>query len=169
MMHPSISARTAARLGILVSIAVTLQIAESMIPRPLPWLRLGLANAVTLLVLVRMGFRSALAVALLRVVLCALLLGTFGGPAFLLSASGALLATLAMAFALRAAPPLSLLGVSVAGSAAHVIGQLAAISPLLRLGSSVAVLAPILLATAVPLGLVTGAFVLAVHRRVAPW
>ena len=165
----SLSAQSAARLGLLVSIAVTLQIAESLIPRPIPWLRLGLANAVTLLVLVRAGFRAALAVTAIRIVLSGLLLGTFGGPAFLLSLSGGIAAAMVMAFARFGAPPLSLLGVSVAGSAAHVLGQLAALASLLRLGSSVAVLAPLLLATAVPLGLVTGAFVLAIHRRVPPW
>ncbi len=161
--------RTAARLGLLVAVAVTLQIAESLVPRPVPWLRLGFANAVTLLVLARSGLRDALVVTGVRVVLSALLLGTFGGPALLLSASGGIAATQAMGAAIAAAPPLSLLGVSVAGSAAHVAGQLAALSALLGLGGDVAVLAPILLATAVPLGLVTGALVVVVHRRIAPW
>jgi heptaprenyl diphosphate synthase len=165
----SISTRTAARLGLLVAVAVTLQIAESLIPRPLPWIRVGLANAVALLVLVRAGLGSALAVTGIRVVLSGLLLGTFGGPAFLLSAAGGLAATLAMAGALRAVPPLSLLGVSVVGSSAHVAGQLTTLGPLLGIGSQAAVLSPLLLATAVPVGLVTGALVVAVHRRVPPW
>lgn len=165
----SLSTRSAARLGLLVAVAITLQIAEGQIPRPVPWLRLGLANAVTLLILVRAGLRPALAVTAIRVVLSGLLLGTFGGPAFWLSASGGIAAALVMSLALRAAPPLSLLGVSVAGSAAHVVAQLGTISFLLGLGSSAVVLAPILLATAVPLGLVTGALVLAVHRRIGPW
>jgi heptaprenyl diphosphate synthase len=165
----SLPTRTAARLGLLVAVAVTLQIAESMIPRPIPWLRIGLANAVALLVLVRSGLRPALAVTSIRIVLSGLLLGTFGGPAFVLSAAGGLAATCAMALALRAAPPLSLLGVSVVGSSAHVTGQLAALAPLLGLGPQAAVLSPVLLATAVPVGLVTGALVDAVHRRIPPW
>jgi heptaprenyl diphosphate synthase len=165
----SLSARSAARLGLLVAVAVTLQIAESLIPRPLPWVRIGLANAITLLILVRIDLRSALAVTGIRVVLSALLLGTFGGPAFVLSAAGGLTAAFAMALALRAVPPLSLLGVSVVGSAAHVVGQLAALGKLLGIGAHAAVLAPVLLATAVPVGLVTGALVVAVHRRVGAW
>src|SRR4030095_9788496 len=71
---PALSARSAARFGLLIALAVTLQIAESLIPRPIPWLRLGLANAVTLLVLVRAGFRAALAVTAIRIVLSGLLL-----------------------------------------------------------------------------------------------
>jgi hypothetical protein len=74
-----------------------------------------------------------------------------------------------MFLALRAAPPLSLLGVSVVGSSAHVTGQLAALGPMLGLGSGAAALSPFLLATAVPVGLVTGALVVAVHRRIPPW
>ena len=163
-------ARTTARLAILVAVATTLQIAESLIPKPLPWLRLGLANAVGLLALVRLGTAPGLAVTVARVLLGGLLLGTLGGPSFLLSASGGLSAILVMALALRAlSPPLSLLGVSVLGSSAHVVGQLAALALLLDLGAATATLAPVLLVTAVPLGLVTGVVILAVHRRLPSW
>lgn len=164
------NARTLTRLAVLIAIGSTLQIAESLIPKPLPWLRLGLANGVTLLVIARMGAAPALGVAAVRVVLGGLILGTFGGPAFALSAAGSGAAWLVMALAWRGlAPPLSLLGVSVLGSAAHVAGQLTALSLLLGLGRGVLALAPVLVATAVPLGLVTGAVILAVHRRLPPW
>ena len=164
------TARTVARLGVLVAVATTLQIAESLIPKPLPWLRLGLANGVTLLVLARIGFRAGLAVTVVRVLLGGLLLGTLGGPSFVLGASGGLVAVVIMGAALRfSSPPLSILGVSVLGSGAHVLGQLSALSALFDLGRGVLLLAPVLLATAVPLGLVTGAVILAVHRRLPPW
>jgi heptaprenyl diphosphate synthase len=165
-----VTARTVARLGLLVAVAVTLQVAESLVPKPLPWLRLGLANAVTLLAIVRLGVRSAAFVTTVRVLLGALLLGTLGGPSFLLSASGSVAALLAMAIAERwGVPPLSLLGVSVLGSASHVAGQLLALAWLSGAGSAVLGLGPILAFTAVPLGLVTGAVVVAVDRRLVPW
>jgi len=162
--------RVVARLAVLIAVAATLQIAEGMIPKPLPWLRLGLANGVTLLVIVRMGPGAALGVAMVRVAMGGLVLGTFGGPAFALSAAGAGAAWLAMGAAWRwLAPPLSLLGVSVLGSAAHVAGQLLALAVLLGVGRGVLALAPLLAATAVPLGLVTGAVILSVHRGLPPW
>jgi uncharacterized membrane protein len=75
-----------------------------------------------------------------------------------------------MALAYRVlSPPLSLLGVSVLGSAAHVLGQLGALAGLFDLGRGILVLSPALLATAVPLGLVTGAVIVAIHRRLPPW
>ena len=164
------TARAVARLAVLIAVAATLQIAEGMIPKPLPWLRLGLANGVTLLVIVRLGAGAALGVTAVRVVMGGLVLGTFGGPAFALSAAGSGAAWLVMAAAWRGlTPPLSLLGVSVLGSAAHVAGQLAALGALLGVGRGVLALAPVLAATAVPLGLVTGAVILAVHRRLPPW
>jgi heptaprenyl diphosphate synthase len=163
-------ARAAARLALLAAIAAVLQIAEGLIPRPVPWLRLGLANGVALLALHRLGFKSALAVTMVRILLGALTLGTLGGPAFLLSAAGGLCAVFVMGAARRwLTPPLSLLGVSVLGSAAHVSGQLATLEPLLGAGAGALFLAPVLIGTAVPLGLATGLVVLALDRRLAAW
>jgi heptaprenyl diphosphate synthase len=164
------SARTASRLAILVAIATVLQIAESLVPKPVPWLRLGLANAVTLLVLVRSGAAAAGVVTGVRVLLGGLVLGTLGSPAFFLSAAGASAAWAAMALAARLAmPPLSPLGVSVLGAAVHAGGQLVAFSALFGVGSPALVLAPLLVSTAVPLGLVSGAVVVAIHRRLPVW
>ena len=164
------TSRTATRLALLVAVATTLQIAESLIPKPLPWLRLGLANGVTLLAIARLSWRAAFAITAVRVFLGALLLGTLGGPAFFLSAAGGLAAALVMTVVHRCfAPRVSLLGVSVAGSAAHVGAQLATLGALTGAGAAVLALAPLLAATAIPLGLVTGAVVLAAHRRLAPW
>jgi heptaprenyl diphosphate synthase len=166
----SLPARAAARLAIFVAVATVLQVAESLVPKPLPWLRLGLANAVTLLVLVRAGFAAAAGVTAVRLLLGGLVLGTLGSPPFVLSAAGGLSALVVMGAGVRLAmPPLSCLGVSVLGAASHVAGQLVAFSALFDLGSAVLVLAPLLTATAVPLGLVSGAVVLAVHRRLPAW
>ncbi len=166
----TLDARGISRLAALTAVAIVLQIAESLIPKPLPWLRLGLANAAALLALVRLGPGAAFALTFFRVILGGLLLGTFGGPAFLLSAAGSTAAILVMAAAERVArPPLSLLGVSVLGSASHVAGQLAAMGVLFGVGGGIFSLAPALALTAVPLGLVTGGVVLAVHRRLEEW
>ncbi|NNE44036.1 MAG: heptaprenyl diphosphate synthase, partial [Gemmatimonadetes bacterium] len=112
---------------------------------------------------------AALGVAVARVALGGLVLGTLGSPPFWLSAAGALTAWLVMVPAARAAPPLSLIGVSVLGSAAHVAGQLGAFGGLFGLGWAAFRLSPALAVTAVPLGIVTGAVILAVHRRLPSW
>jgi len=48
------------KVALLVSMACVLQISESLIPHPIPGLRLGLANMLTLVALVTLGFRYAL-------------------------------------------------------------------------------------------------------------
>jgi len=70
--------------------AIVLTVAEAAIPLPLPGVKPGLANIVTLVVLARWGWREAVWVSLLRVLAGSLLLGQFLAPGFFLSLSGAL-------------------------------------------------------------------------------
>jgi heptaprenyl diphosphate synthase len=65
-------------------------VVEAAIPSPLPGVKPGLANIVTLVVLQRLGMRAAVWVSLLRVVAGSLILGTFLSPSFVLSLCGAL-------------------------------------------------------------------------------
>jgi heptaprenyl diphosphate synthase len=88
--------------------------------------RLGLANIAVVLAIALLGPRRALAVSVLRVVVVGIAAGSLGGPAGLLAASGALCAWTAMALMSRRPAVFSVIGWSVAGAAAHVLGQLAA-------------------------------------------
>ncbi|MFC5770317.1 Gx transporter family protein [Thauera sinica] len=76
--------------------AIALTVAEAAIPLPLPGVKPGLANIVTLVVLARWGWREAAWVALLRVFAGSLLLGQFLAPGFFLSLSGALASLVAL-------------------------------------------------------------------------
>lgn len=158
------------RIALLVAVATTLQIAENLIPKPLPWLRLGLANGVTLLAIVRLGVGTSLAITVVRIVLGGLLLGTIGGPTFVLSAAGGCLAALVMGLAAKTMNQwLSMLGISLLGSVAHVVGQLAALGLLLGAGFGPMSFLPLFVLGAVPMGIVTGAVILAVHQRLPSW
>ena len=123
--------RRLTELSLLAAASLVLFVFESLVPVPPPWLRLGLANVVTVGVLFLHGAAAALIVTLARVVLGSLLVGGFLSPAFLLSLSGGLAALLAMAAARRLAPSaLSPVGISVLGSIGHNVGQLVALSAL---------------------------------------
>ena len=78
------------RIARYAAAAIVLTIVEAAIPLPLPGIKPGLANIVTLIVLSRWGWREAVWVALLRVLASSLLLGQFLAPGFFLSLSGAL-------------------------------------------------------------------------------
>ena len=139
--------------GMLTALAIILSIVERMFPLdaiiPIPGVKLGLANVVTLFALTRLGLRDSLAVVVVRVTLASLLMGSV--TAFLFS-----LALIVMWALLHAEGKFcSLLGVSVAGAAAHNIGQIAAAVLWMKTTAVLAYL-PYLLLMSVPLGLVTG-------------
>ncbi|NLF34564.1 MAG: Gx transporter family protein [Clostridiales bacterium] len=149
----------------LTALALALSVAEGLAPIvvlfPLPGLRLGLANLVTVYALCRLSGREALSILLARCFLGALLGGNLSALAF--SLSGGLLALGVQALLLRV-PQLSLFGVSIAGAAAHNTGQVLAAIAVLGTPTVLVYLPPLLLASVVT-GTVTGAAAtLLVHR-----
>ncbi len=117
------------KVALLVSIACVLQIAESAIPHPIPGLRLGLANVITLITMVMMGFRAAMEVTILRTILGALVMGTFMSPTFLLSFGSGVVSVAVMGACLGTRRPvrrhgLSIVGISILGALAHNVTQL---------------------------------------------
>jgi heptaprenyl diphosphate synthase len=143
--------------SMLVAMATALHVAEMMLPNPfpLPGVKLGLANIVTLLTLYYFGFRDGLAVAIVRVALGSLVSGTFLSPTFILGLTGAVTSTLAMAFLLEFRKSFSVIGVSVAGAVSHNAGQIFAAFLLIR-NKSLFFYFPILLLTGIVTGLFTG-------------
>ena len=144
--------------GMLTALAIVLSLAERLFPLdaivPVPGVKLGLANVVTLFALTRLSVRDAVAILLCRVALSSLLMGSV--TAFLFSLFGGLLALAVMGLLLCAEGKFcSVLGVSVAGAAAHNIGQIIAAVTWMKTGAVIAYL-PLLLVMSVPLGLVTG-------------
>jgi len=117
------------KIALLVSLACVLQIAESLIPHPVPGLRLGLANIITLVALVNLGFGYALEITVLRTVLSSFVMGTFMSPGFILSFASGIMSTLTMGFLYWLAHAtrqrlFSIVGISVAGALMHNIVQL---------------------------------------------
>ncbi|MFU8858114.1 MAG: Gx transporter family protein [Deferrisomatales bacterium] len=154
--------RRLARLGLLIALAGAVQAAESLVPSPVPWFRLGLGNAVVLVTLHRWGGREGLWVAAGKVLVGSLLAGRLLSPAFLLSLAGTGAALGVMAAALRASPPLGFVGVSVLGAQGNVLAQLLLAALLLRTPALWSLL-PLLGALAVLAGTLTG---LVAHRVV---
>jgi heptaprenyl diphosphate synthase len=114
-----------ATLGALLAISLVLAVVESMlgalIPLPIPGVKLGLANIISMFILTYFSLPAALIVGLLRTFLAALFSG--GLSMFLFSAPGATLSILFMAAALRFIKPLSLVGISMIGACVHNLSQ----------------------------------------------
>ena len=113
------------RIALLAAYALALHGFESLLPTPIPWLRLGLANIITLTTLLLYGLSAALMVTLIRVILGSLLTGTFLGPAFILSLGGGVASTLSMGIVFSLTPRLfGPVGLSLIGAFFHNTAQL---------------------------------------------
>jgi heptaprenyl diphosphate synthase len=150
-------------IAVLVALAIVLHIFEALIPIPfpIPGVKLGLANIVTLLALVIFDFKTAFMIACLRTLLGSLMSGTFLNIGFFLSFSGALTACclmgilLPLSTSLRFHSGLSIIGISVAGAAAHNLGQLAMAALIIK-HTGIFLYLPIMLLSSVPTGFLTG-------------
>jgi len=114
----------------LLMLAVGMHVLESALPGLGPWFKPGLANIVTLVALVMLGPGQALMLAVARVVVGAMFIGTLFTPTFLMSLSGAVAAALVMLAAWRLIPGISLIGVSLLGAVAHMLVQFATVEAL---------------------------------------
>ncbi len=141
----------------LTALAIGLHIIEAVIPSPLPGVKPGIANIVTLFVLYEYGFATAAWVSLLRVFASSLLLGQFLSPTFVLSLSGALL-SLAALFLTQHLPKkyFSAISLSIFAAFAHIAGQLIIVRLWLIPHTGVAYLIPIFALAALIFGLING-------------
>ena len=141
----------------MAAVALGLTVLESAIPSPLPGVKPGLANIVTLIVLARYGWRIAAWVSLLRVLAGSLLFGNFLSPGFFLSLSGAVLSLLVLALAqllpTRWFGPVSH---SVYAAFAHISGQMLVVYLWLIPHAGIVYLVPVFATAALVFGTVNG-------------
>lgn len=143
--------RRCVTVSMLVAAAMVLSYVESLIPPivPIPGVKIGLANSVTLFALYSLSIKEAGAISLVRVCLSALLFGNAVG--LLYSASGALLSFVMMALLSRSRI-FSCVGVSVVGGVAHNVGQVLAAMAVMQTPWLITYLAPLLIS-----GVIAGA------------
>jgi heptaprenyl diphosphate synthase len=150
-------ARRRVFLALFIAVAVSLHVAETLLPTPVPWFRLGLANIMTLAALYLYGGRAAWIVSLARVGIGALILGRLFSPGFWLALAGVILATSAMIMVYRLADGrLSPVGVSALGAAGHALGQVLAARVLIIQHEAVWQILPLFLLFTIFSGVLTG-------------
>ena len=143
-------------LAFLTAFAGALYLIETALPRPLPFLRLGLANIPLLVLVATRNWRGAVVVALGKVALGGALSGMLFSPTTLLSLVGTTLALLVMWLASARRLGLTLAGVSVAGAVAHNMGQLGMVWLVLVHSTRIFYLTPLLILLGIGTGLATG-------------
>lgn len=150
--------RKLSQCGLLVALALVLSLVERLIPLqlivPIAGIKLGLANIVLLFALIMLDIKQTAVIFICRIVLSSIFAGSFTG--FLFSFLGGLLSIIIMYILLKWEGKLfSFYGISIAGAAAHNIGQIIAAIFVLNSVYIVAYL-PMLLICSFPLGFITG-------------
>ena len=153
--------------AVLAALALGLSTLENLFPItvliPLPGVKLGLANIVTMFALYQLDAPAALAILVVRCLLGGLFAGNVSSLLFSLLGG---LCAMAVMIALKRCRGLSLYGVSIGGAAAHNVGQIAA--AVITLGSTMVIgYLPFLLAIALFTGALTGFVVSLLIRATA--
>ena len=154
------------RVAKLAAMAIGLHMIESIVPSPLPGVKPGIANIVTLYVLYRFDFATAAWVSLLRVFASSLLFGNFLSPTFALSLSGALMSLFILAWS-QYLPKryFSAVSLSIFAAFAHMTGQLLLVRFWLIPHTGVLYLVPIFISAALLFGLINGLVVNALLKK----
>ena len=152
------TARRIAFCAVFTALALALSIVENYFPLglliPVPGIKLGLANIVTVFAIVMLSPWDTLVIIVVR----CLVMGLFTGPVSLVfSLSGALLAFVVMkSLSLGLGRMFSIIGISMGGAVAHNIGQIAAAVVLMQDTGLVFSYLPLLMIVALFTGALTG-------------
>lgn len=108
-----------AHLVTLVLMALYFSMIESLIPKPFPWMKLGLANVSTIIAIKNFGPKMGMRVFFLRVFIQAFVMGTLLTPSFVISFFAGLGSTLLMIFLFKYDKMFSVVGISSFSAVAH--------------------------------------------------
>ncbi|PID28539.1 MAG: hypothetical protein CSB55_04190 [Candidatus Cloacimonadota bacterium] len=144
------------QLSFITALAVSVFCLESFIPKPLPFLKIGLAN-VLLLSLIKLNFyKEVYLVSICKSLIGASLLGLIFSPTFILSIFGSLASISIMLIFRKMNINFSTVGISIAGSVTHLLTQLFIMNYFILKTDKIFYLTPYLILLGLVTGTVTG-------------
>lgn len=154
----------AAYFGVFTALALIFSYIETLIPIQfgVPGIKLGLANLIIVIVLYRTGWREALLLSVVRVVLAGFIFGNLFSIVYSLAGGIFSLAVMAL---LKKTERFSVIGISIAGGVCHNIGQLIVAMVVVET-YQVGYYLPVLLIAGVITGAVIGAVAGEVLKRI---
>lgn len=155
MLHPQNKTTRLTTLALLTTAALMIYSLESILPTlvPIPGIKLGLSNIITLVTLKKYGTKDALFVLLARILLATFFFGQ--ALSFFYSLAGGILCLLVMAFINMLLQKRYIYLTSILGAIAHNLGQIL-VAFLITAVPGVFVYLPFLMISAVITGLFTG-------------
>lgn len=150
--------------ALLAAAALIIFAVEAQIPPlvPVPGVKLGLANVITLFAMYKMGPKDTFGILLTRIILGSIFAGT--AISFLFSATGGMFCFLITLAIYRTLGEDRIWVVSVIGAVFHNIGQILAAMVVLR-SAAVAAYLPFLLLSGIITGVFTGGITQLVYKR----
>ena len=152
---------TLTRCALLTSMALIISLLENFIPIPIPGVKLGIANAVSLYLLLYHRPIESFAVLTARLLLAALI---SGNPSSLLYSAAGGIPALLVCWLFHKTKFFSPIGLSVAGAALHHVGQLTC-AALITGSTSIIAYLPVMLLCSLVTGSVTGLICIFVYQR----
>ncbi len=154
-----------AEIALLTATALIIHALESLIPPvvPIPGVKLGLSNVITVFALYRLKRREAALVVLARILLSSAFAGSLSSLIY--SAAGSALSLAVMLPLKRGIPPKYMCVLSALGAVAHNLGQLCAAYFVTETPALVFAFLPALTVSAIISGLFTGLCAAFVYSR----
>lgn len=154
---------SATDIAILAAFCMFLSVIEYLIPKPLPFMRVGLANVPILLSLMIFPVRGTLLLSVLKILGQGLVNGTLFSYIFMFSAAGSMASSIMMIVVFHLLKNgVSLIGVSVAGAMASNFVQILLARQFIFGEAAILIAPPFLtigLISAIILGIFTGSFI----------
>jgi heptaprenyl diphosphate synthase len=158
--------QTQKSLALLGAFCLFFSTIEYMIPKPVPFMRIGIANLPLMLALDIFPFHALLVLAAVKALGQALITGTLFSYVFLFSVTGTLLSVLSM-YTLRrllGRTRISFIGTGITGAMVSNVSQLV-LARIFIFGNGARYIAPPFLAAGLVTGMALGAFCEAFTRR----
>lgn len=150
-------------LAFYLAISIILSYVESFIPLPIPGVKLGLANVITLFLLYEDNWYDALLIAICRILIVSFIRGTFLNITFFMSLGGGICAYIIM-FIFSKLKFLSSITTSVLGSVFHVIGQII-IAYIITSTYAIIYYLPIIMILSIITGIISGIICILMRKR----
>lgn len=143
-------------LAFFTAFAITIYVLESFIPKPFPFMKLGLTNIVVLLLMFSGNLRYAFLVIIGKTLIGGFFSGMLFSPTTLLSISGSVCSFLVMMIFIKSKLGFSIIGISVLGAVTHNLVQLTVVRFLLIRQSAIFYLTPLLILLGIVTGIIIG-------------
>lgn len=147
----------------LVAMSILFHMVEPSLPIPVPGIKLGLANIIGLIALSIFNEKMMLGINFSRVILASLMRGILFGTGFWISLGGVALSSLVAILCYRT-HKFTMIGISVASSAMHGLGQIFVLM-LINTTPMMIYWLPVLWFSAIPTGILTGSIAIQVLKR----